>query len=306
MIQSVLDVRDDTPLPKNAGSRSAFGRSVLILTPQRALKFTAPSQERHEVWLTALSFLSNSTLGMEDLTAMPAVPQAEYAHAPSQTAGARRSPRDSIGVAKARERPTLQSRNYTAPIATVANMAVMEGQGYDGANDWVSDAAEPPQIPRVSAHTRKRSSTGPRRPSLQSAFNSFPAHASVSSADLAKPATPRDIATSLTRGFQGSSSGPSTMRHLSETAIGRPEGVRNDFFDAVGTVRMEAFVDNTKHETVQAGKGKSPSRGSHRTRRGRKKDLSYWGIRGESSNRDVSAARGSKSAWRPDDPFNGF
>lgn len=299
MIQSVLDVRDDTPMPKNAGSRSGFGRSVLILTPQRALKFTAPSRERHEVWLTALSFLSNSTLGMEDLTAMPAVPQAEYAQAPSQIAGARRSPRDSIGVAIARERPTLQSRNYTAPIATATNTAVMEGQGYDGANDSVSDAAEPPQIPRVSTHTRKRSSTGPRRPSLQSAFNSFPT-------DHAKPATPRDIATSVTRGFQGSSSGPFTMRHMSETAIGRPEGVRNDFFDAVGTVRMEAFVDNTKQETVKARKGKSPPGGSYRTRRGRKKDLSYWGIRGESSNQDVSAPQGRKSAWRPDDPFNGF
>ncbi|KAL8930806.1 MAG: hypothetical protein Q9208_000347 [Pyrenodesmia sp. 3 TL-2023] len=306
MIQSVLDVRDDTPMPKNAGIRSGFGRSVLILTPQRALKFTAPSRERHDVWLTALSFLSNSTLGMEDLTALPAVPRAEYLHAPSQLAGARRSPRDSIGLAKGKERPGLQSRNYTAPIATAAHNALSKGQGYDGANDSVSDAAEPPQIPRVSAHTRKRSNTGPRRPSLQSAYNSFPAHVGVSSANQAKSATPRDIATSVTRGFQGSSSGPSTMRYMSETALAQPEGVRNDFFDAVGTVRMEAFVDNTKQEAVKAGKEKSLPRSSYRTRQGRKKDMRYWGIMGESSNPGVSAVQGNKSARRPDDPFNGF
>ncbi|KAL8761255.1 MAG: hypothetical protein Q9184_002605 [Pyrenodesmia sp. 2 TL-2023] len=305
-IQSVLDVRDDNPMPNNAGIRAGFGQSILILTPQRALKFTAPSRERHDVWLTALSFLSNSTLGMEDLTVMPAVPQAEYLHAPSQLVGARRSRRDSIGLAKAKERPSLQSRNHTAPIATAAHKALTEGQRYDKANDTVSDAAEPPQIPRVSAHTRKRSNTGPRRPSLQSAFNSFPAHVSVSSVNLAKSATPRDIATSVTRGFQGNSSGPSMMRHMSETALAQPEGVRNDFFDAVGTVRMEAFVDNTKQEAVKAGKEKSLPRSSYRTRQGRKKDMRYWGIMGESNNQGVSAARGSKSAWRPDDPFNNF
>ncbi|KAI4123221.1 MAG: hypothetical protein LQ347_006243, partial [Umbilicaria vellea] len=46
-IQSVLDVKDDSPLPKNASPQSMFARSILILTPQRALKFTATSHERH-------------------------------------------------------------------------------------------------------------------------------------------------------------------------------------------------------------------------------------------------------------------
>jgi hypothetical protein len=32
-----------------------------VLTPQRALKFTALTIERHYVWLTALSFLSHSS-----------------------------------------------------------------------------------------------------------------------------------------------------------------------------------------------------------------------------------------------------
>ncbi|RDA91315.1 hypothetical protein CP533_1576 [Ophiocordyceps camponoti-saundersi (nom. inval.)] len=52
MIQSVLDVKDDNPAPKVMPS--VFNRSILILTPQRALKFTATSADRHYLWLTAL------------------------------------------------------------------------------------------------------------------------------------------------------------------------------------------------------------------------------------------------------------
>ena len=53
-IKSVLDVKDDNSMPKGALNGPSFSRSILILTPQRALKFTATSQERHYVWLTAL------------------------------------------------------------------------------------------------------------------------------------------------------------------------------------------------------------------------------------------------------------
>ncbi|KFY08583.1 hypothetical protein V492_06101, partial [Pseudogymnoascus sp. VKM F-4246] len=55
-IQSVLDVKDDNAAPK--GVNNIFNRSILILTPARALKFTATSRERHYIWLTALSFLA--------------------------------------------------------------------------------------------------------------------------------------------------------------------------------------------------------------------------------------------------------
>ncbi|KAL9010202.1 MAG: hypothetical protein Q9173_004839 [Seirophora scorigena] len=303
-IQSVVDVLDDTPMPKNAGVRSNFGHSILILTPQRALKFTAPNPERHRIWLTALSYLSHSTLGMEDLTAIPAVPQAEYQRPTTRISRAHRSPRDSIRVAKSKERPSLQARNYTAPISTVAEVANTRALVYGGANDSLSDAAEAPQIPRVS-HARKSSNTGPRR------FNSFPANIGSSCSHVTKKTTPREIAISVTRGFQGSSSGLSTMRrHVSETTIAQPEAVRNDFFDALGTVRMEAFVDSTEQEPADSGKEKPPPRSSYRTRQVRKKDLRYWGIMGEASSQSLPARQGSKSAsasaWRVDDPFKGF
>jgi hypothetical protein len=74
-VQSVLDVKDDNPMPKGANPASQFNRSILVLTPERALKFTATTRERHYVWLTALSFLSHSPLSFGDLAALPPIPQ---------------------------------------------------------------------------------------------------------------------------------------------------------------------------------------------------------------------------------------
>ncbi|KAL8733461.1 MAG: hypothetical protein Q9166_002087 [cf. Caloplaca sp. 2 TL-2023] len=289
-IQSVLDVRDETPMPKNSGIKSIFGRSILILTPQRALKFTAPSRERHHIWLTSLSFLSHSTVGMEDLAAVPSLPQAEYQPPFSQGgSGAGRSPRGSIRVAKAKERPALQPRNVTAPVVKAASNSPVEALGYDGANDSVSDAAEPPQIPRVSTLSRKWSSTGPR-PSLPSAFYSLPSNMGRPSSQNVKQATPQDIGVSM----------------MPESITAQPGPVRNDFFDAVGTVRMEAFVDQPRPESIDSGRGKTLPRNSYRTRQGRKKDLSYWGIQGEGSNQGATPAEGAMSTWRVEDPFRGL
>ncbi|KAL8798503.1 MAG: hypothetical protein Q9182_006610 [Xanthomendoza sp. 2 TL-2023] len=297
-IQSVLDVRDDTPMPKNSGVKSHFGRSILILTPQRALKFTAPSRERHNIWLTALSYLSHSTLGMEDLAAVPPAPQAEYRSLPSRGGGgARRSPRDSIRIAKSKERPLLHPRRVTAPTtANAASNSSIEGFGHEAARDSVSDAAEPPPIPRVSTHGHKRSTTGPR-PGLQSAFYSFPSNMVRPSSPNIRPTAAQDHAVSVeaARGFQGISSRPSTMtRQMSESATTEPALVRNDFFDAVGTVRMEAFIDQPKQESFDSGWGKAVPRNDYRTRQGRKKDMRYWGIMGEAGNQGAASSQGDE------------
>ncbi|KAL8647058.1 MAG: hypothetical protein Q9226_006593 [Calogaya cf. arnoldii] len=309
-IQSVLDVRDDTPMPKNAGMRSAVSRSILILTPQRALKFTAPSRERHYIWLTALSFLSHSSLGLEDLAAIPPLPSAEIQPPFSAGGGGgRRSPRDSLRIGKGKERPALHGRILTAPVAKGgSNKQAVEGLGYDGANESKSDAAEAPQIPRVSAHGRKRSSTGPR-PSLQSAFYSFPSNIGGPSSRNGKQAIGQDIALSVSRGHAGNRSGPTTTtaRQKAESVTVEPEPVRNDFFDAVGTVRMEAFVDKPAAIAADGGQGRTLAQTGFRTRQGRKKDMSYWGIQGEGSNSKATAsADGGQSTYLGEDPFRGL
>ncbi|OAX80243.1 hypothetical protein ACJ72_05429, partial [Emergomyces africanus] len=153
-IQSVLDVKDDNPLPKGSNPGNHFSRSILILTPQRALKFTAMTMERHFVWLTALSFLSHSSMGANDLASLPPVPHEEYRPPPGSTL--RRNPiRDSIRVAKGKTRPTPANnanRSFASHPSAVPELPFDEAQG----TEPINDAADPPNVPRFSSHSRKR------------------------------------------------------------------------------------------------------------------------------------------------------
>ncbi|PSK56896.1 Nuclear migration protein NUM1 [Elsinoe australis] len=71
-IKTVLDVADPSPLPKGSNYATCFSRSIVILTPDRPLKLTAPNRDRHYHWLLALSFLANPSQGMPTI---PRVPQ---------------------------------------------------------------------------------------------------------------------------------------------------------------------------------------------------------------------------------------
>ncbi|KAH8119686.1 hypothetical protein DFH11DRAFT_460464 [Phellopilus nigrolimitatus] len=51
-IDSVRAVLDPNPMPPGL-----YQYSVVISTPQREMKFTAPTKERHEIWLNALQYL---------------------------------------------------------------------------------------------------------------------------------------------------------------------------------------------------------------------------------------------------------
>ncbi|KAF1816391.1 hypothetical protein P152DRAFT_121653 [Eremomyces bilateralis CBS 781.70] len=202
-IQSVLDVKDDTPLPKGA-TGVPFNRSILILTPARALKFTATTSERHYLWLTALSFLSHSATGAPELANLPnlnlainnlpssaaagsfpgapPMPQIPDTHddvsaspppisrgpAPSLRRGG--PIRDSVLLAKGK-RPMPGSRQQqgtgTAPPPPIST-----------ADALISDAADAPTIPRFHTHAperhgRKRSMTGPRIPPVNRGWGSY-------------------------------------------------------------------------------------------------------------------------------------
>lgn len=305
-IQSVLDVKDDTPMPKGSGLQSAFDRSILILTPQRALKFTAVSQERHYIWLTALSFLCHAAQGMDDLASpAPVLPHSEYHHRlPSQehTRSFRRTPiRDSIRVAKDKSRPGMGPHSSSSPAEEFERLPLEARMGWDNTEPPAEDAAEPPQVPRIATHTRKRSSTGPR-PVPASALHNYPSNpmAMTSSFSLQGPIT-RDKQTGYPRGGSGPNTASTTMTHrASESSFAPPPIVRNNFFDAVGTVRMEAFVDRKENQHAESTKGRKDPR-SYRTRQGRKKDMSYWGV-AESMGKDF----GTEYRWKGEDPFRGF
>jgi len=62
-IRSVLDVRDNS-LPASAlssGSLNVFDRAIVVVTPQRAVKFTAINAERHNLWLMAMNVMAETT-----------------------------------------------------------------------------------------------------------------------------------------------------------------------------------------------------------------------------------------------------
>ena len=249
-IQSVLDVKDDTPPPKGASVNDIFNRSILILTPSRALKFTAISKERHYLWLTALSFLAHSSHGVPELGSLPAVPEHELANDPGR-ASLRRTPiRDSVLLSKNKNRPVVPQRQVTMPVTSSTYDSF--GAEYPP-QSHTEDAAEPPDIPRHSnnMHSRKRSSTGPSAPPPN--IRSFSHNHAISSTTSASsdynvpalPSTNFSVFTggigsisSITNGVVGGLGGPSSSR-TSEASSGM---VRNNFFEAVGTVRMEAFI----------------------------------------------------------------
>ena len=255
-IKSVLDVKDDNPLPRGF-SQSQFNRSILILTPQRALKFTAMSFERHFIWLSALSFLSDPSMGMQELAALPPAPHEEFA-APKQGATLRRNPiRDSIKVAKNKPRPgPMGKRSVTSQPAPVPELPADEEDDYMGSP---MGAAAPPHVPRFSNHARKRSRTLPRVPTLRS----FSSHTTMPSWNNSNNAGSSETYSVAGHSFH---SGRSSLSYrpsdasvgssLSGPGTGTGTGTGN-FFDAIGTVRMEAFVDRTD----LAGKHSGAARG---------------------------------------------
>ena len=303
-IQSVLDVRDDTPMPKGGTPNAVFGRSILILTPERALKFTTTTRERHYIWLTALSFLSQSSTAVHELAILPPIPTQEYNTIPSggrSISSSRKMPiRDSIRVAKKKSRPGLNHAYTTPGIISQTFASVPPTSKFDHL-DEEEDAAEPPHVPRTSAHTRKRSITGPRPvPPVPGSFrrdssNTMPSRDSLIEVN-GDPSMNHSRRSSSSKNAVSDSGAP----------IGGGGG-GSTFFDAVGTIRMEAFVERSVKHFVRehknrsgltselltpkrgggeiyipyaAEEGKKPARNSYRTRRGRKKDLSYWGANG--------------------------
>ncbi|KAI5462362.1 hypothetical protein BGZ63DRAFT_423623 [Mariannaea sp. PMI_226] len=347
-IQSVLDVKDDNPAPK--GTSQLFNRSILILTPQRALKFTATSVERHYIWLTALSFLAHSSQAVPEILSPPQDPEPP-APLPDfelpRTKLKRSGIRDSIRLAKGRGAhvpkaptpsipsvPSLPSEPSSHMGDTLAFPA-MDSVGIISSNhsreDSV-DAAEPPFIPRFHernnpgpmTHGRKRSNTGGHVPPPLS-FRGFSGpsggayHAATNSTAGNSVGTAGSSDLYQSQGSIYQSQGSSTGTWMSQTASQRTSEASSrpsNFFDAIGTVRMEAFISplalsqfneypNEQDEFRQEIRRRSKelrrrqSRGRHRdsyTSRGTRNSEDYY--------------HGSRTAGEEDffreDPFKGF
>lgn len=245
-------------MPKGAPKSSYFGRSILILTPQRALKFTAISIERHYVWMNALSFLSQGAVDFADIIDQPpplptsvGTENSRYGSAnshrpaqPSMDSSLHRSKvNDSIRIAKGRERPSPAGRTPTNPVQNGTSQSLL--------NPETSLGAEAPTVPRTTAGTRRRS----RNP-LQSQANSMKSQTSSNKTSIqslrSRPAEPHSEVPSRPP-VRLQPRIPS--RTVSENPVLRDEfrdqsnqqgyPDERNLFEAVGTIRMSAFVQDT-------------------------------------------------------------
>lgn len=339
-IQSVLDVKDDNSPPK--GSGPLFNRSILILTPQRALKFTAISAERHYIWLTSLSFLAHSQQAIPEIappvTALRSTPE-QFVLPAAKT----RKPgiRDSIRLAKGK---TGIARSGPVSIASsVTDSMPPSIPTYRGGSipeefppmpvhqrEISRDTAEPPYIPRfheranqVTVHGRKRSNTGGHVPPPLS-FRGFSGPAGSAGHHAATNSTAgNSVGTAgssdiynYSQASSGNMSGNITWGMNSNNSVrtseasSRPSGpVMSNFFDAIGTMRMEAFisplafphleespleVDETR--SIARRRSKELRRRASRSRH--RESYNSRGTRGTADDVDEWYAR--------EDPFKGF
>jgi len=229
----VLDVKDEVPRPKSAATEFVFNRSILILASERALKFTAPNKERHYLWLTALSFLAQSGRGP------PQVPRIPQAKPVEKTVQIQRCPSFPLRYETTRD----PVRNAPRHERTVTETIPMFGEALHGQPTFYPqppppDEAEPPNIPRVSArgHQRKRSNTNPAMPPrrLSTSLRSFSSNGVGSTMTSALA---RVHSNSSPQKQTGNASSYPASRRTSVTSPDQP-----NFFEAMGTVRMEAFV----------------------------------------------------------------
>lgn len=339
-IQSVLDVKDDNPSPRGIAT-PIFNRSILILTPQRALKFTASTAERHYLWLTALSFLAHSYQAVPDV--ITPQPQQHQQHLsvkqrplpnfepPRPTKLTRGGIRDSIRLAKGRAvapKTELASMPSIPDVPTlrmgdVASFRVAEsvsGPGHAREISEISvDAAQPPMIRRFNNdragnnqthHGRKRSNTGGNvRPPLS--FRGFSPALGESSHHSANSTAGASIDTAGSSDIypsQGSTIGSWGIAQTSMSAVSS----QGNFFDAIGTVRMEAFISphaHQQHNEYPDDDGRSLARKKskefrRRTSRRRRGQMSR-SARGSDEFFNGNKTAGEEDFFQ-DDPFSGF
>ncbi|KAG8418246.1 hypothetical protein J3458_005671 [Metarhizium acridum] len=271
-IQSVLDVKDDNPAPKVMPT--VFNRSILILTPQRALKFTASSAERHYLWLTALSFLAHSSQAVPEIISAPhpnTKEQQQQQHQPlpefeaPQPKHKRSGIRDSIRLAKGRT-ATKVSAPGVSSIPSVPSSRRSEATGFrlqdsssavsgGHSREQSGEAAEPPFIPRfsertvhsVATHGRKRSNTGGHvAPPLSFRGFSGPAGSGSGLHHSGQSTANGSLDTTMSSEVYQSQASTNTTWNMSQTASSQRTSEASsrpsNFFDAIGTVRMEAFI----------------------------------------------------------------
>ncbi|THW58595.1 hypothetical protein D6D20_07113 [Aureobasidium pullulans] len=222
VIKSVLDVKDTTPLHKSASHEPIFDRSILIITPERALKLTASNRERHYLWLTALSFLAQSGRGPPQVPRISPAPEAAQGH-------------------DQKRRSSLMP-GYVPPAKPAFGPAPPSVRVEAHQRMGTADSTAPPNISRFGGgrHQRKRSSTNPQ---FSAASSSNEGSMTASSA------------------FARRASNTATLQPT-VNAPARPSLRPSDRKSSIGTVRMDAFISHQGYSVDQTSQARRRGDGS--------------------------------------------
>ncbi|RKF60871.1 putative nuclear migration protein [Erysiphe neolycopersici] len=273
IVQTVLDIKDVNPAPKGV---SLFHRSILILSPARALKFTATTMERHYTWLTALSFLAHSQNLPE-----PISPISDSLESKSRSYSLLRkaSIRDSIRVSKGGSNFTSKSiagSNQSSHFTSEINPAVTSEA--IGIIENSNSAADAPIVPRYTDRSishannsttanyflplyhRRRSNTSPRnlpptshKPNQQRFYSNKAFASTIGISNL--PCENNEINacnsctipsismhTNYSNSNRRSNINMSNDGNANVTNSEASSPINCNEFDTCGTVRMQAFI----------------------------------------------------------------
>jgi hypothetical protein len=235
------------------------------------------------MWITALSFLAHSSSPIPDLGAAPLAPppNEEPSYRPQGATLRRSHVRDSVRLAKGRANPVAQ--RYQASMEPMPELNTFRSE------QPLEESADPPTIPRGPLHSRKRSSTGPVPPRPNQSFRTFshqqvPSVYSSGSSDMYSSRQPPSVPSSV---YNPNSVIASTRTSEASTST-RP------FFDTMGTMRMEAFIDDSLGKDPSLRVAQASSRPGHRRRRG-----SQWSVN------EANRVGGAYDEIM-NDPFRGF
>lgn len=207
VINSILDIKDETPLPKSVAVEAVFNRSIVILTPERALKFTTTSKDQHYLWLTALSFMANPSQCPPPVPRIPTQHLPDYAGSPDAA-----SPSDGAAIDWSIKHLKIRSKPRSTTVSAYHAEAL-------------------PTAPSLFADDISASPTSP--PTSLSSF---------SRKDIRKHRR-----TSSTRNLPISPSAPRKISLASALSSTRPPAVdddeQTDLFLPMETMSMDAFVD---------------------------------------------------------------
>ena len=136
-IEGVRVVTDDNPMPPGL-----HRKSIIILTPGRAVKFTATTGQRHETWFNSLSYLILRTgndpyqyadengLTAEDIAEFDPSARARMSRAPTRGSHASLSSYNSRPVTASRQSSRAGSPNRTQSVRSVQQAMRQDGASH--------------------------------------------------------------------------------------------------------------------------------------------------------------------------------